>query len=71
MACNVCTMSTLPPRKSRGEKKMTPTPRAGARVWSFSFSSFEALAPTNSTPVRRQRLIRVSGYPANSPTIPP
>jgi hypothetical protein len=71
MACDVCTMSTLSPRKSRGENKMTPTPRAGARAWSFSFSSFEALAIANSTRVRRQRLIMVSGYPANLPAIPP
>jgi len=50
---------------------MTPAPRAGAKVWSFSFSSFEALAVTNTTPVRRQRMITASGYPANLPNIPP
>jgi hypothetical protein len=48
---------------------MTPAQRAGARVWSFSFSSFEALAFTNTTPVHRERMITASGNPADLPNI--
>jgi hypothetical protein len=48
MACDVCVMSTLPPRKIAERKANDPSPRARARVWSFSFRSFEALAFTNT-----------------------